>query len=223
MNRPPISKILLPPFLVLLGLSACAAPKPLPVPTPPKVAFDTLIISDPDSLRCNVAGGTGAAMTVTTPRLIPISELGAPVTIRCFAQGYWTDQVTILTGSRKPLLNCVVNGEQITPANAPVRGKAVGPGGEYPREVKVTLRRDAFETAAARDIYYAEQLHRVARSWTLLIDQARTECEAGVVSQKGRTAVALPRICREGLRRLDVLKKGALQRVEQQRRRSNTP
>jgi hypothetical protein len=222
-KRNPRSKILFPFLALLPALSACTAPKPLPVPVPPKVAFSTLIVSDPTSVRCNVSGKSGTAMTITTPRLIPISKLGAPITIRCFSPGYWTEQVTILAGSKKPLLTRVINREQITPDNAPVRGKSVGPGGEFPREVTVTLRRDAFESTAARDAYYAEHLHRVAERWSRLIAQARTECEDGVVSQKGRSAVALPELCREGFRRLDVMKEGELQLVEQQRRRSGIP
>lgn len=223
MKRPLRSKFLFPSLLVLLSLSACAAPNPLPVPTPPKVAFSTMVVSDPDSVRCNVSGKTGSAMTVTTPRLIPVSKLGAPIKVRCFAQGYWTEQVTILPGSKKPLLTRVLEGEQTTPANAPVRGSAVGPGGEFPRRVTVTLRRDAFESSTARDSYYAEQLYRVAEAWASLISHARAECEGGSVSQKGRTSVALPTICRDGLWRLEAMKKGALQLIEQQRRRSRIP
>lgn len=223
MNRNLRSKILFPSLLFLLGLSACETPKPLPVPIPPRVAFDTLIVSDPNGVRCNVAGKTGATMTVTTPRLIPISKIGAPVTIRCFAQGYWTEQVTVLPGSRKALLTRALDGEQITPSNAPVRGTQVGPGGEFPREIKITMRRDAFESAAERDTYYAEQLHRVAAGWLLLITQARAECDAGAVPQQGRTKVTLPTICRDGLHRMDAMKKAELQLVEQRRRRSRIP
>jgi hypothetical protein len=222
-NRPLRSKYLFLSLLLVLAISACSPPAPLPVPVPPRVAFDTLIVSDPNATRCNVNGKTGATMTITTPRLVPIPELGAPVTVRCFAQGYWTEQVTILAGSKNPLLTRVARGEQITPANAPVRGGEIGPGGEYPREIKVTLRRDGFDSTDERDSYYAEQIHRVAAGWTTLIEQAKAECESNVVSQKGRTPTSLPKICRDGLRRLEVLMNGELQVVEQQRRRSRIP
>jgi len=32
---------------------------------------------------------------VTTPRLEPMSELGRPVKIRCFAENFWTAQITV--------------------------------------------------------------------------------------------------------------------------------
>jgi hypothetical protein len=163
------------------------------------------------------------AMTVTTPALVPASKLGAPITIRCFAKGYWTERVTVLTGSKMPLLTRTLNGEQITPANAPVRGKDVGPGGEFPREVLVTMRRDTFDSAAERDTYYAEHLNRVEQNWMALVTQGQAECDSGAVSQKGRTAVTLPSICQEGLRRLKAMKEGKSRLVEQQRRRSRIP
>lgn len=189
----------------------------------PKVAFESLIISDPDGLRCNVTGKAGAALTITTPRLVPLYRFKRPATIRCFAQGYWTEQVTILPGSKQPLLIRALEGEVITPANASVRGKLLGRGGEYPREVKVTLRRDVFESAEDRDTYYAEQLDRIAGNWASLLARAEEECADGVVSQAGGSSVAKPTACRDGLRRLTGLRNAELRRVEQQRRRSRIP
>jgi hypothetical protein len=209
--------------LSLVGIAGCAAPKPLPVPTPPKVAYGTLIVSEPDSLRCNISGKSSTPTTITTPRVVYISKIGAPATIRCFAPGYWTEQVTVLPGSKKPLLVRVLNGEQITPTNGPIRGRNFGPGGEFPRRINIRLRRDAFETATERDTYYAGQLRHAAELWASFVTAARLECESGAVSQKGRTPVSLPTTCREGLRRLVALEKGELQLIEQQRRRSRIP
>lgn len=210
-----------------IGLVACASdePRPLPEkpPVAPKVAYETLIISDPDALRCNVTGGGGHAVTITTPRLVPLYRFRRPTTIRCFSQGYWTEQVGVLPGSRQPLLIRALEGELITPANASVRGKLVGPGGEFPRQIKVILRRDVFESAAERDSYYAEQLSRITEDWATLLSRAETECASGIVSQAGRSAVAKPTACQEGLHRLTGLRNAELQRVEQQRRRSRIP
>jgi len=221
------SRIGLISLLVVLGVVGCGGSKPRPLPdrppVAPKVAFDSLIVSDPDGIRCNVTGKAGAAMTVTTPRLVPLHRFKRPATIRCFSQGYWTEQVTILPGSKQPLLIRALEGEVITPANASVRGKFLGRGGEYPREVKVTLRRDVFESANARDTYYAGQLDRIAEDWADLLARAETECAAGVVSQAGGSAVAKPTACRDGLRRLVGLRNAELRRVEQQRRRSRIP
>ena len=182
-----------------------------------------MVRTAPEPQRCNVQGKSGMAMTITTPALVPVFKLGAPITIRCFAIGYWTERVAVLAGSKKPLLTRTVNGEQITPANAPIRGKNLGPGGEFPREVLVTMRRDTFNSAAERDVYYAEQLNRVEQDWVTLMEQGQAECDSGAVSQKGRTAVTLPSVCQEGLRRLKAMKGGELQLVEQQRRRSRIP
>jgi hypothetical protein len=85
------------------------------------------------------------------------------------------------------------------------------------------MRRDTFNSAAERDVYYAEQLNRVEQDWVTLIEQGQAECDSGAVSQKGRTAVTLPSVCQEGLRRLKAMKGGELQLVEQQRRRSRIP
>lgn len=223
MNPSLRSKILFVPLLFILELSACAAPNSLPAGVPPKVAFSTMVRTAPEPLRCNVQGKSGIAMTITTPALVPIFKFGPPITIRCFAKGYWTTRLTVLAGSKKPLLTRTLNGEKITPAYAPIRGKDVGPGGEFPREVLVIMRRDTFNSAAERDAYYAEQLNLVERNWVTLVEQGQAECDSGAVSQKGRTAVTLPSVCREGLRRLKAMKGSELQLVEQQRRRSRIP
>ena len=213
--------ILAPSLAILAVLGGCAKePAPLPVPTPPKVVFDTLITSQPDGLRCNVTGTHGQTQTVTTPRLVSMSELGGPVKIRCFAENFWTEQVAVSAGSRKPLLVRATEGEKITPANAAVRGPDVGPGGEFPRQVTVTLHRNAFKSATERDSYYAKQIRRLAKDWVRLMALAKSECESSVISQKGRSAVSLPTVCREGLQRLEARKRAEMQVVEQQRRRS---
>jgi len=224
MARPRIGFLSL---FVALGIAGCGEPRPTPLPekppVAPKVAFDSLITSDPDTLRCNVTGKAGKAMTITTPRLVPLYRFKRPATIRCFAQGYWTEQVTVLPGSKQPLLIRALDDEIITPANASVRGKLLGRGGDFPREVKVTLRRDVFESASERDTYYATQLDRIAEDWADLLARAETECAAGAVSRAGGSAVAKPTACRDGLRRLIGLRNAELRRVEQQRRRSRIP
>lgn len=214
-------------LFLALCLAGCGEPRPMPLPerppVAPKVAFESLIASDPDAIRCNVTGKAGEAMTITTPRLVPLYRFKRPATIRCFAQGYWTEQVTVLPGSKQPLLIRALEGEIITPANASVRGKLLGRGGDFPREVKVTLRRDVFESASERDAYYAKQLTRITEDWANLLERAKAECAAGAVSQAGGSAVSKPTACRDGLRRLTDLRNAELRRVEQQRRRSRIP
>ena len=221
------SRIGLLSLLVALCVAGCGGPhsRPLPdkPPVAPRVAFETLISSDPDALRCNVTGKAGAAMTITTPRLVPLYRFKRPATIRCFAQGYWTEQVTVLPGTKQPLLIRALEGEMITPANASVRGKLLGRGGDFPREVKVTLRRDVFESATDRNTYYAEQLNRITEDWATLLGRAEAECASGAVSQAGASAVAKPTICRNGLHRLIGLRSAELRRIELQRRRSRIP
>ena len=208
----------------MVAFTGCAAPpRPLPPPKLPKVAFDTLITSRPDAVRCTVNGASGTSMTVTTPRLVPMAALGDPVQVRCFADGYWKTAFNVFAGSRRPLLVRVLAGEQISPANAPVRGTGVGPGGEFPREVTIILRRRGFDTPAARDRYYAQQIRDAQAAWDPLIAKARSECGDPKISQKGRTAVSLPAACRDGLQRLRDLKRADLQLIEQQRRRSAIP
>ncbi len=213
--------------LIATMVAACAdgRPRPLPdrPPVAPRVAYESLIVSDPDGIRCNVTGKSGAAITVTTPRLVPMHRFKAPVAIRCFAEGYWTEQVSVLPGSKEPLLIRVLQGELITPSNAPVRGGQIGPGGEFPREVKITLRRDSFESPAARDAYYATELDRIIQDWSTLIARAQSECDTEAVSQAGGSALSRPKACRDGLRRLEGLRNAELQLVEQRRRRSRIP
>lgn len=225
-RRPPRRAISLPAItMAVIGvLIGCASePRPLPPPKLPKVEFDTLISSRPDAVRCNVNGRSGKSLTVTTPRLVSLTKLKAPVRIRCFAEGYWNGETTILAGSRGPLLIRALDGEQIKPGFASVRGSEVGPGGEFPREVTVTLRRDMFESPTSRDLYYAEQLSDAMAAWQSLIDRARSECATTQISQKGRSAVSRPIACRDGLRRLQDLQRADLQLIEQQRRRSTIP
>jgi hypothetical protein len=38
---------------------------------------------------------TQTATTVTTPRLGSMLEFGGPAKIRCFAENFWTEQVTV--------------------------------------------------------------------------------------------------------------------------------
>jgi len=197
--------------------------KHLPPPKPPRVAFNTLIDSEPRGVRCNVTGESGRTMTVTTPRLVALYRLGDPVRLRCFAEGYWTVEHGILEGTARALLIRLSDGEQVTPAHAPVRGGEVGRGGEFPRAVTVTLRLNAFDGAEARDAYYAQQLHEAAAGWDTLAKRANVECKYGDVPQDGRSKVSLPDLCRDGLRLLEELKRTDLQEIEQQRRRSTIP
>ncbi len=217
----------LPALLVAMMLTGCASDQPRALPDRPPVApqvpFDSLIVSDPDGVRCNVTGKAGYSITITTPRLVPMHRFMAPIAIRCFADGYWTEQISILPGKKQPILMRALEGEQITPSNAPVRGRQIGPGGDFPREIKVTLRRNAFESPAARDAYFAAQLDRIVADWNALIERALAECDEGTVPQAGRSPVAKPKACRDGLRRLKGFRNAELQLVEQQRRRSRIP
>jgi hypothetical protein len=210
-------------LVIIASVAGCTSPRPFPVPTPPKVTYDSLITSRPDAIRCNVNGATGKSVTVTTPRLVPLSKLGAPIVVRCLAPGYWNHQTTIIAGSRKPLLERAISGEQVSPSNASVRGPDVGPGGEFPREITVTLRRDAFDSAAERDLYYAEHIQKISLEWAGLIETAKAECSDERLSQKGRSSVSPPNVCRDGLLWLEALKRADLQLAEQQRRRSRIP
>ena len=198
-------------------------PKPLPAPTLPRVAFDTLVDSSPRGVRCSLSGGSGKTMTISTPRLVAMHELAAPVMIRCFADGFWTSEIGVLEGSRKALLIRIVDGEQIAIANSSTRGFNVGMGGKFPRAVTVKLLRNSFESALERDEYYAQHLAEVAGAWKALAEQAKDQCKDEALPQVGLSSVSLSELCRAALYRLARLEKADLQVIEQHRRRSAIP
>ena len=198
-------------------------PKPLAAPIHPRVAFDTLVDSNPRGVRCSLSGGSGKTVTISTPRLVAMYELAAPVMIRCFADGFWTSEIGVLEGSRKALLIRIVDGEQIAITNAPTRGFNVGMGGKFPRAVTIKLFRNSFESAQKRDEYYAQHLAEISGAWKVLADQVKEECEDQALPQVGRSAMSRSELCRAGLHRLTSLEKADLQVVEQRRRRSAIP
>ncbi|MGE4505932.1 MAG: hypothetical protein AB7D51_11340 [Desulfovibrionaceae bacterium] len=127
----------------------------------------TYIETTPPGATC-VLHGQDFNRTMTTPGSINLPSEAAPVTIACSAEGYHTASEVMDTSADGWIIGNLIFGGVI----GVVVDAARGAGQKYPPKFELSLEPADFETAEARDDFYAQREKLVNAKWDQLAKSA---------------------------------------------------
>ena len=200
-------------------ISGCAQPVS-DSPGLTKFSEYTFITSNQTNLLCEYDGANTTVRRTEVPHFINLSILKLPIKVKCSKENYW-DKVIVLTTLRTfNLLERLTLGQNVTAQNSNYNRASVGPLSGLPRKLHIVLRKNSFESADERDLYYAEEAKFTRENWDAVASKINKNCQI-----KTSNHVKLPLnddyiACQKANGKIQKLLKDDLMKLEVERRGS---
>ena len=181
----------------------------------------TYLTSFPEEAKCTITGHSEETASARTPILLNSSNLSGPMKIACTHEGYWTSNILLEPIDGKTLASRLIGRENITILNGGYNEADLWPHSRLPRKLHIVLRRSAFGTSEAKNLYYADEILYAKKAWGLLISNLLSSCKHQNDMQPPVTSILSRSHCRFATKRLQILGRNDLIKIEQERRRSS--